>query len=540
LSYAVNDRLYLRAFDQLEPLLIAGGNVPPLASARTPFFSPDSEWLGFWELGQLKKVSVSGGAPVVLCDFRPPPAGATWTDANEILLGHQNQGIRRVSANGGTAEQIVALDPGQRASRPQLLPDGRLLFTLASTASWDESQIVVQSIDGRDRKIVVSGGADGRYLPSGHLVYALGNSLLAAPFDVDAAATTGGPVPVLDGVLRPGGSVGLGLAMSVADDGTLVYAPAAVGGRPPLTLVWVDRRGREEPLAAPPRAYQHPRVSPDGTRVVIESTDEKQNTDIWLTDSAGRSLTRATTHAARDGEAVWSPDGQQIYFTSVRTGQIGLYRQPANASDRATQVSSLNRQSLALPALTPDGNHILVRDAAGGTSFIAIVNVADGTQKPLVQTPFEEYNAEVSPDGRWLAYQSNNSGTFEVYVQPFPDAGDNLWPVSLGGGAEPVWRRDGRELFYRAPTGALMAVSIAAGSVWQGSAPTQLFAAASYAAAANTVFRGGMARTYDVSPDGQRFLMLKNAEPSSQTTSSARMVVVQNWFEELKAKMPVK
>src|SRR5205823_6645111 len=186
LAYTANNRLYLRAFDRLEALSIAGGDVGPLASPRSPFFSPDGQWLGFWQADHLKKVSVSGGAPITLCAMRPPPraGGAAWGPENTILVGDGTTGIWRVSGNGGTPERIIALNAGQRAHGPQLLPDGRtVLFTLASTASWDEAEIVVQSLDSGTRRTVVTGGTDGHYLPTGHLLYALHDTLFAVPFD---------------------------------------------------------------------------------------------------------------------------------------------------------------------------------------------------------------------------------------------------------------------------------------------------------------------------------------------------------------------
>ncbi len=548
LAYSVNDRLYLRSFDQLNATQVAGGDSPSLASPRSPFFSPDGQWLGFWEAGQLKKVSVSGGAPVTLCTVRPPPSGVTWADDNTIFFGHGVGGIWRVSGNGGTPERIIALEAGQRAHRPQLLPDGRtVLFTLAATANWDEAQIVVQSLDNGTRQTLVAGGTEGRYLTTGHLVYAFGNSLLAVPFDAASRSVSGGPVPVIEGLLRSGPYAFFAVPSRAA---TLAYLPAASRTQARRTLVWVDRGGREETIPAEPQSYVHPRLSPDGTRLALTFPDEKQNVDIRVWEFATRTWTRVTSEPANDGEPVWTPDGQRLIFTSLRTGVIGLFRQAANGTGTAEQLIDLNRQNSPQPAISPDGRQVLLRDSESGSSYVLIADLepvqrggqtsssGEGKPRPLVKTEFEEYNAEISSDSRWLAYQSNRSGAFEVYVQPFPDVENGRWTVSTAGGAEPLWSRDGRELFYRAPSGAVMSVSIAPGSTWKASAPTQLFIATSYALSGSGDLRG-LSRTYDVSPDGKRFLMLKNADAPAQTSVAPRIVIVQNWHEELRRLVPV-
>jgi serine/threonine protein kinase len=542
LAYALHGRLYLRSFDQLDATHVAGGDSPPLSSPRSPFFSADGQWLGFWESGQLKKVSVSGGAPVVLGPVRPPPSGVTWTADNTIFFGHGAEGIWRLSGNGGTPERLIALEPGQRAHRPQLLPDGRtLLFTIATTANWDEAQIVVQSLEDETRHTLVT-GTDGRYLSTGHLVYAFGNRVLAVPFDPHSRTIRGGPVTAIESVHRIGQYAAFAASSSAA---TLAYYPSATTSAARRTLVWVNREGREETIPVPARPYREPRVSPDGTRVAVAFPDDKGNTDVWVWDLAGRTWTRVTVDANIDSEPIWTPDGQRVLFTSRRTGEIGLFSQAANGTGTAERLLQLDRQNVALPAISPDGKQVLLRYVESGSSYVLIADLETaqhrgqtppgprGNARPLLKTEFEEYNAEISPDGRWLAYQSNSSGAFEVYVQPFPDVESGRWTVSAAGGAEPVWSRDGRELFYRAPDGAVMHVSISPGTTWKASAPTQLFATTSHAASGAGIFRSALSRTYDISPDGQRFLMLKSEETPAQVSRAPRLVIVQNWFREL-------
>ena len=540
LAYTANNRLYIRELDQLDATSIAGGDSPgSAASPRTPFFSPDGQWLGFWQSSQLKKVPVSGGAAVALCSMRVPPQGASWAADNTILVGDGAAGIWRVSGNGGTLERIIAVGAGQRAHGPQLLPDGRtILFTLAQTASWDEALIVAQRLDGGTRHTLVTGGTGGRYLPTGHLVYALRNTLMAVPFNAAALTVGVGPVPMVERVWRQAASGGAQFSVSTA--GSLVYVP-----RPNVTalrtLAWVDRQGREEAIAAPPRPYRNPRISPDGTRLAMDLADDSENEDIWVWEFRRETPTRVTSDPAPDRDPAWSPDGQRIIFDSWRTGVISLFSQPANGSGAAEQLIELNRQLTAAPTISPDGRYLILRYSdALGSAELRFLDLVDGklpaggkdTPRPLVDTPFEEYNGEISPDGRWLAYQSNRSGTFEVYVQPFPDVSRGLWAASKGGGTEPLWARDGRELFYRGANGALMRVPVTPGSTWNASTPAPLFDARTYLLDGN--------RSYDVSRDGRQFLMMKDSQPGRQASTAPRMVVVQNWFEELKARAPAK
>jgi serine/threonine-protein kinase len=556
LAYTANNHLYLRALDQLDAVPIAGDEGPALASPRVPFFSPDGQWVGFWHASQLKKVSVSGGAPVTLCAWGGrggPPYGATWAADNTILVGDGVRGIWRVSGNGGTPERIIQVDAGQRVSGPQLLPNGRtVLFTLAQTASWDEAQIVVQSLDNGTRHTLVTGGTDGRYLPTGHLVYAFGGTVLAVPFDPTSRSIRGGPVPVVEGVWRQGGALNADAQFAVSSAGTLAYVPPPSVTAVRRTLVWVDRQGREETIAAEPRSYMHPRLAPDGTRLALEIQDDNQNRDIWVWDFRRGTLTPVTSDPTAEREPVWTPDGQRLIFSSWRNGVISLFWQAANGTGTAERLIELNRQSSTLPTISPDGRHMILRDAdAQGGSDLMILDLREGRQdqppsagpgapKPLVQTPSEEYNAAISPDGRWLAYQSNSSGVFEVYVRPFPDVANGQWLVSTAGGTEPLWAPDGRELFYRAPKGAVMRVSIAPRATWTAGTPTQLFEAGSYALGGSGDFASYSARTYDVSPDGRRFLMIKNSDAPAQASTPQRIIVVQNWVQELKRLVPTK
>ncbi|HET9387613.1 MAG TPA: protein kinase, partial [Gemmatimonadales bacterium] len=538
--YSANDSLSLRSLDQLQATPIPGAN-----GAREPFFSDDGQWIGFFAGGQLKRVSVSGGAPVTLGAVAPL-FGASWAADGTILVGQGSQGIWRVPAEGGTPEMLIQVENGEMAHGPQMLPGGEwLLFTLrpSRASSWNEAQIVMQSLATGERRVLIEGGLDGRYLPTGHLVYGLKETLLAVPFDLGAGRVTGGAVPLVEDVAGTGGALGA-VHFSVASDGTLVYATGdlLVGGAGGLrTLVWVDRQGRETPLAAPPRGYVYPRLSPDGTRVALDVRDTQSAPDIWIWDVARETLTRLTFDPGSDRSPAWSPDGRRIAFSSQRDGSLGnLFWQAADGTGAAERLAEGERDMFPT-SFSPDASQILINVATGGATGgqgenddIAVVSrEAEGRETPLLATMFGERNAEVSPDGRWFAYESDESGREEIYVRPFPDVQGGRWQVSAGGGTRPLWARNGRELFYLVPPGRVMSVPVQDGASFVAGNPKLVFEG-SYLAP-NT------SRTYDVSPNGERFLMIKEAASSSSNETSARpsIIVVQGWFEELKRRVPV-
>jgi serine/threonine-protein kinase len=321
LAYAANQRLYLRRLDQLDSTAIRGIEVTDQARvARNPFFSPEGRWIGFWQDGQLKKVSITGGAPLMLCPAEAP-RGVSWTSDNTILYGQTAEGaglsaagIWRVSSEGGRPEHVVRVEDGQVAHSPQLLPGGRaILFTLlANRYAWDTAQIVVQSLDSGKRDIVVERGTGAQYVPTGHLVYALDWTLLAVPFDVTRLAPTGDAVPLVEGVAQPDVTA----QFAISSQGGLVYVPrdglaGLAGPSRPRTLVWVDRQNREVPIkGVPPREYVYPRLSPDGMRVVL-GVPEHGGSDIWIWHLARGTLERLTHEPTFEEYGVWvPPDGK--------------------------------------------------------------------------------------------------------------------------------------------------------------------------------------------------------------------------------------
>ena len=549
--YSAPDGFYLRSMGELAARLIPG--TAQSATRFNPVFSPDGESIAYFVTGELRRIAISGGAPVVIAKTQEGAgsgniAGASWGADNTILYS-MSSGISRVSADGGTPELVIPAKKGESMGSPRLLPDGESVlfsFTTATGATrWDQAQIVVQSLRTGARKVVWQGGGDAHYVPTGHLVYAVGNDLFAVAFDVNQLTVSGRPVPVVQGVQRSGVPTTYGDTANygVSDRGTLVYlSSGALAGSGGLigtqrTLVWVNRDGREEPLAAPSRPYSYPRLSPDGTQVAIDVRDAES--DIWVWSLERATLTRLTFDPLFDRFPVWSPDGRRIAFSSQRDGSRGnLFWQMADGTGQAELLAKDNNNSQVFPtSFSPDGTRLLVHGDPNGTQMddIGIVSLESGADKvitPLLKTMFEEENAAVSPDGRWLAYESNESGQLEVYVRPFPKIDSGRWQVSTGGGTQPVWARNGRELFYRSGD-AVMSVPVETSASFVARNPVVVFKG-QYAPSL-----GG--RNYDVSPDGRRFLMLKvGPTAASAQNPPARFTVVENWTEELKRLVPTR
>ncbi len=537
--YNLATGLYLRPMGDLEARLIPGTE----AALSTPFFSPNGESVGYWQDGVLKRIAISGGAPVVIANITSSLFGASWGTDNAIFFG-QPEGILRVSANGGTPELVIPAEEGEQMDGPQLLPDGESVLFSVTTATggdrWDQAQIVVQSLGTGERTIVLQGGSAARYVPSGHLVYALGEVLFAVTFDADRVEVSGGPISVVEGVARTANAGGASAAANyaVSDRGALIYldASARFGVGPLVTslrsLVWVDRQGREEPLVAPARAYSYPRLSPDGRQVAVDIRD--QDSEIWVWNLDRATLSRLTFNPELDRFPTWSPDGRRIAFSSQRDGSGGNpHWRAADGTGSVQRLAEQSDRQVFPTSFSPDGTSLLVYGDVGGSQQddIGIVSLeTEGGVTPLLETTFGERNGEVSPDGRWLAYESDESGQPEIYVRPFPNLDGGLWQVSTGGGTQPAWARTGRELFYRSGDALMAAPVQTAGGFVPGNA--------------SVVFEGQYAegfggRAYDISPNGQRFLMVKEVATDPQDAALNRFIVVENWFEELRQRVPV-
>ena len=528
--YVANRQLYLRAIDEMDAKALGGteGSAPTI-----PFFSPDGQWIGFYSTrdNQLKKIALTGGAAVTLCDTGNP-YGASWGADDTIVFGQGAGGIFQVSAAGGTPELLIPVDAEnrERAHGPQILPDGRdVLYTLDHDA-WSEAQIVVQTLDTRERRLLIEGGTDARYLPTGHLVYALAGNLLAVPFDLDRLEVIGGPVPLVENVRHAGVTGGANFDISRA--GMLVYLPG--GGNATRTLVWVDREGHEEPIAAEPRDYTRARISPDGTKAVLDLRDQED--DLWVWDFARETLTRLTFDTGGDRFAEWMPDGQNVVFSSGRSGAINLYRKAVDGTGVVERLSeSANRHYPH--TFTPDGSRLVFLEMSQDfrSPRLAVLTLdGEPAVEPLLDTGFFLDDAHLSPNGRWLAYESDASGVDEIYVRPFPNVDEGRWQISSGGGGDALWGPDGHELFFKTPAGELMRVEIDTEPAFRAGNPESLIEVGSY-------YFDRVDRSFDISPDGQRFLMVKQGAASGAEDPFAgltRLIVVQNWFEELKTRVP--
>jgi eukaryotic-like serine/threonine-protein kinase len=516
--------LWLRSLDELEAKPIPGAE----GEARGPFFSSDGRWLGFYAAGELRKVSVTGGAPVALTKA-VNPWGATWGADNMILYGQGSKGIWRIPAAGGTPEQVVAVADGELAYRPQLLPGGEwVLFTLRprGVGSWNRAQIVIQSLATRERVVLIDGGRDARYLPNGYLIYGLNGSLLAVPFDLRARRIAGGAVPLVRDVFDSG-TISGAVHFDVAADGSLIYVPRIDTA---LRLAWVDRNGREETVPGEPRPYRHPRVSPDGTRIAVEIEDPN-NTNVWVGDSKRGGFAQLTRGEDIGSDPMWTRDGRHIVFSSVR-GPEGLFLQAADGSEAAQHLTDGVNGARAT-SWTSDGKLVYEELAGDDVLVRSLTDGAAPQQIRLFDAPeyFNERLPMMSPDGRWLAYQSTESGKMEIYVRPFPNVRSARWQISEGGGFAPLWSPDGREVFYR-NADSIVAVKIRTEPTFGVVSSGALFNLAGY------VLAGTRGVRYDVGRDG-RFLFLKSDSPGD-SASRQDIVVVANWFEELKRLVPAK
>ena len=530
-AFVADNDLWLRPLDQMEATLVAGSD-----GARHPFFSADGQWLGFQADGQLKRVSVNGGVPVAL-GAANNPFGISWGTDDRILFS-QADGIWRVPGTGGTPERVISVDEGELVHGPQLLPGGDLvLFTLrpAGVTSWDAAQIVVQSLASGDRTVLIEGGRSARYVPTGHLVYALNGTLLAQGFDLDQRTVQGGAVALVDGV-RSTASSGV-VMFSVSSDGTLVFVPGTSGSDGDLQLVWVDRQGNEEFLDVEAAPYERPRLSADGTRVAVEIQGDDGTSAVWVADAARGTLLRVTDAPA--SAPIWTPDGQHLVFASQRDGESGLFRQSADGTGEVEHLATLeNSGRIRAGNWSPDGSRLVVSTRGNGNIGVLTME-GEPSWSPLLDSTTTEDNPAISPDGQWIAYESDDTGRTEIYVERFPELGLRQ-PISTDGGYDPIWSPDGRELFYLGTRGGgapddVVVVTFDPGPPASVGTPEVLFDYRLYRS-----FRTG-GRPYDLHPDGQRFLMMTDgaSRVDGATGLQPQINVVLNWFEELEARVPV-
>ena len=536
-------RLMLRALDQLEVV-----PVPGIVNARAPFFSPDGQWIAFFDLldegvttgpvvgSALRRVSRRGGPAVTVARLVGASRGASWGADDSIVFATSDRstGLLRVAAGGGEPEVLTRPDTAKDEIDhfyPSPLPGGRaILFTITGRAGV--RRIAAFDLESRQQRALLPSGTQAQYVDTGHLVYADGGALWTVGFDLTTISVVGNPIPIVEQVLTLGAT-----AFALSRNGTLVYVP--VSNDTANRLAWVTREGVISPIPVPPRPHRSPRISPDGTRIAVQVLLDTN--EVWIGDIDGKRLSRLTFGRSGSYGPAWMRDGRHVIFGSPRDapperpGASNLYRRSVDGSGNDERLTTGDRQQRT-NAVTPNGQYLVLEEQAdaGGYDFMLLRLQGTPRVEALLQTPFDERNAEISPDGKWLAYESNESGQFQIYVRPFPNVTDGRSQVSDNGGRSPQWSPDGRELFFVSRT-SMMTVPVQLKPTFTPGSPAKLFDARSLVLDGR--FIGSTSRTFDISPDGQRFLMLQEGSLTDDgNRPSIGIVVVQNWFEELKAK----
>jgi serine/threonine-protein kinase len=512
-AYNTDSGIYARPMDAEQVQLIAGTTQEDLGCVA---LSPDGQWVAFYdfERRQLKRTSVAGGASSLIAERSVPPVGLNW-DADDTMLFGGPEGILRVAATGGTPAVIIAAQEGERLREPSLLPDGRSVLFTATKGGWSESKIVVASLPAGDRTEVVARGASARYVPSGHLIYTVDQTLFGQAFDVNRRTTSGAAVSLVQNIYREN-ALSTASDYSLSSDGTLMYV---TGGAQLRSFVWVDRQGHVVGSFESASQLQQPRISPDGSQVAYSAVG-----DIWTWTFSTGTRTGLTNDNDSQWNVLWNPDSRILFDSGTGDFDRRILRRTADGSGSAEVVTT---PPAGFPdAVSPDGKFLIFHT----NPRVAMVQPLDRTAapRPLVSSEKgESSDVEFSPDGRWVAYESNASGRFEVYVRPFPDVEAKRIQISPAGGQHPAWSRDGKELFFLAADGKFMATRVTLGNTLSHDAPVPLFPAGQYWV--------NVARNYDVSRDGKQFLFVRVADQVA-----VRFHVVRNWIEELKRLVPTK
>ena len=559
LAYVSGDgasgQLYVRRLDAFDAAPITGAD-----DAYSPFFSPDGEWIGFaTSSGELKKVRLAAGAPVTVTTIAGDMHGATWGPDDTIVYSERD--LRRVSALGGPSETILSTDisAGETTlSWPSFLPDGDAVLFTGTAPPGRALHVSVLSLETGEVHRLLERGGNAQYAPTGHLVHAEGGSIFATPFDADQRRLTGRTFALLEGVAMGLPREGAIAHYDVSTNGALVYlpgefnAPETFGGR---RLVWVDRDGAEELLTTPSERYRTLSLSPDNRRAAVGIDGRSGgvgsgNIDVWVSDLARGSLARLTTDEAFDSDPLWSLDGRRVVFASNRNGQPELLWRAADGSGAAERVLAIDESATSIIPYdwSPDGASLFVQAEFPETGRdIGMGSVGQSTTwEPLIQTAADEWSPDLSPDGRWLAYTSDETGYDEVYVLRFPEL-EGRQVISLDGGIRPTWSDDGRELLYLrqrwpAPPDAVMRVPL---DLAQGDPPSLIVGTPErlldwrfYSPRTET---GG--RHHDVSSDGQRMLAIMRPVLSdtggTETAGFSQLNLILNWFQELTERVPV-
>lgn len=534
-------QLFMRPLDRFESTAIAGSE-----GGSAPFFSPDGRWIGFYANGMLQRVSIDGGAALKICDA-PAVWSATWGQDGRILFAGAGTpgGLWIVPAGGGTPERLTTVDADAELQHayPEWLPNGDVLYGVMTERGWHFATLTLSSKAVKPLGGPGSGGAGARWVNTGHLLYASGGGLVAVPFE-PARGVTGSPVPLLE---RPDVDASGSAAFAVSSSGTLVYIPKA-SALPLRSLVRVDADGRATLLTETRAAYRHPRFSHDGRKLAV-AVESDTGSDIWVYDLERKHRTRLTDGGV-NRYPIWSHDDKRIAYQGARSGTVTLYARNSDGTGepqaliRTSSQSGLSRSLAGLlpgnmPTFTPANPHLPMSWSADGQHLafderkpsaerdIWVLKMGEDPS-PFLVTAFDEWAPAFSPDGKWLAYVSDESGRNEVYVQPFPEPGSK-WPISTDGGTEPAWSRDGRTLYYRRGD-ALMSVQVtlppAPDTEFKYGQPKLLFE--------SRYETTDTARNYDVAGEKDKAPFV--AVRSEGMVEARHFNVVLNWFNELNAR----
>jgi serine/threonine-protein kinase len=530
-AVSTGSQLYARAMDELTAAPLPGTE----GVDRDFFISPNGEWVAFVVGNKLKKVSLVGGAPITLCDVATFEGGSWGSEDTIVFAGGPVTGLYRVSANGGQPESLAMPDIENgniiEYQQPEILPGGKAVLFAVVQRAGETYQIAVLSLDTGGQKTLLENGRQPHYLPTGHLVYELTQTgtLMAVPFDLERLEISGNPVPVFEGVRS---TFGEGTAdYSIADDGTLIYASGGITAGQEKVLVWVDRKGATQQVTEIKRDFEDPRLSPDGTRLSVTVLEGPQR-NVWIYEIS-RGILAPFTFEGSNGYPSWTPDGERITFASDRgTGAYDLFWMLSDGSGEAERL--MTREFKVLPRPTshswsPEGVLAFQQGLPLQNDIWVLPLEGEGKPHPFLVTEFNEQQAMFSPDGKWIALTSDRSGQSEVYVKAYPGPG-GMVPISSDGGTQPMWAHSGKELFYRNGD-KMMAVSVRTEPAFEAETPTVLFEGTySYG-------RYDLTPQYDVSPDDQQFVMVKESSDAGERPLT-QIIVVQNWFEELKRLVP--
>ncbi len=537
--YGTKEGLYLRSMDQVGTRLIGGTDGNSMGAS----FSPDGEWIVYCDSreAKLKKISKSGGVPVDLCSadgFIYP--FISWTSEDTILFSDlPDGGAKRISPSKGVPETLIKCNPENLTELgnplfPQILPgETHILYTQLRGSGIEKSRIVVRSSESGEEKVLFTGAIAGRYLSTGHIIYVSSdkdsNNIYAVPFDLKKLETTGGPVPMVQNQSMS----------AISESGTLLYIPGNMTYFR-RTLVWVDKAGYETPIPAEPYLYSYFRISPDGTKAAF-TVDTGTGSDIYIFNFSSEVLTRLTFDEARDSDPLWTLDSRRIAFHSRREGTLGgVYLKNADGTGGIEHlVTTPNRNTYPL-SWSSDGNILVTEEFSSSPpdGDIGIVVMGDHPERRLLfYGKYIEAFPQISPDGHWIAYVSNRLGQTEVFVNTFPDVDKGKWQISRKGGSSPRWSPDSKTLYYRNQD-EVLSVSIDVDESFKAGKPELLFKG-DYFSPINPMLEY---QTWDISPDGERFLMIKqdfSGDDASGDEKPQQINVVVNWFEELKERVPV-